>query len=251
MKIYLIASTQRASGIDEFLVDRGLEWFLEQPGTEPELVAEFAGRICYLSFGPRQRRRTTRTYLKNIITAKHESVLEHANFTLLADDISRALSHQLIRHRAGFAYSQLSQQYHDESAAIFVEPEGLDEEPALRARWEQWRAATLALYADLQTSATFSPEAAHGLSSKEASRRRRSQARLVLPNATATSLVVTGNARAWRHVLLTRGAIAGDKEMRDYCVEVWRALSRAAPNLFDDFALVDDELGPYVRFVQA
>lgn len=250
MKLYLIASTKIDPGLAQFLSDRDLNWHRDSLGPGPELIAEFAGRVCYWSFGEQQHRRTTHAYLQNILRSDHASVLEHSSFTLLADGISRSLSHQLVRHRAGFAYSQLSQQYHDESGVSFVEPEGLSEDSALRARWEQWRRETMALYSELQRDPAVQGGGNPGITAKEQSRRRRSRSRLVLPNATETSMVVTGNARAWRHVLNTRGAIAGDIEMRIYCTEAFRLLSNAAPNLFLGFELTEDNLGPYVRAVE-
>ena len=89
--------------------------------TDGERLAEFAGRLCYMS----QRNpasRTTRDYLENIKKQGHGSVLEHANYSLLLEGVSRSLTHELVRHRAGFAFSQLSQRYVDESDANFVVP---------------------------------------------------------------------------------------------------------------------------------
>ena len=89
--------------------------------TDGERLSEFAGRLCYMS----QRNpagRTTREYLENIKKQGHGSVLEHANYSLLLEGVSRSLTHELVRHRAGFAYSQLSQRYVDESDAQFVMP---------------------------------------------------------------------------------------------------------------------------------
>ena len=82
--------------------------------TDGERLAEFAGRLCYMS----QRNpasRTTRDYLENIKRQGHGSVLEHANYSILVEGVSRSLTHELVRHRAGMAYSQLSQRYVDES----------------------------------------------------------------------------------------------------------------------------------------
>jgi thymidylate synthase (FAD) len=79
----------------------GVAWLGE--GTDGEKLAEFAGRICYMS----QRNpagRTTGEYLENIKRQGHGSVLEHANYTLLLEGVSRSLTHELVRHRAGFAY---------------------------------------------------------------------------------------------------------------------------------------------------
>ena len=94
-----------------------VQWMGE--GTDGERLAEFAGRLCYMS----QRTpasRSTRDYLENIKKQGHGSVLEHASYSLLLEGISRSLTHELVRHRAGFAYSQLSQRYVDESEAAFV-----------------------------------------------------------------------------------------------------------------------------------
>jgi len=89
--------------------------------TDGEQLAEFAGRLCYMS-QHNPAKRETREYLENIKKQGHGSVLEHANYSLLFEGVSRSLTHELVRHRAGFAYSQLSQRYVDESEASFVVP---------------------------------------------------------------------------------------------------------------------------------
>src|SRR5207237_2000945 len=73
--------------------------------TDGERLAEFAGRVCYMS-QHNPAKRTTRDYLENIKKQGHGSVLEHANYTLFVEGVSRSLTHELVRHRAGFAYSQ-------------------------------------------------------------------------------------------------------------------------------------------------
>ena len=108
-----------------------MKWIGES--TDGERLAEFAGRLCYMS----QRNpasRTTRDYLENIKKQGHGSVLEHANYSLLLEGVSRSLTHELVRHRAGFAYSQLSQRYVDESEASFVMPPAIIGDDALEQR---------------------------------------------------------------------------------------------------------------------
>src|SRR5215204_1485832 len=103
--------------------------------TDGERLAEFAGRLCYMS----QRNpanRTTRDYLENIKKQGHGSVLEHANYSILVEGVSRSLTHELVRHRAGFAYSQLSQRYVDESHASFVVPPAIIGDEKLEATWK-------------------------------------------------------------------------------------------------------------------
>src|SRR5437868_3872093 len=102
--------------------------------SDGERLAEFAGRLCYMSqHNPAGR--STREYLENIKKQGHGSVLEHANYSLLLEGVSRSLTHELVRHRAGFAYSQLSQRYVDESVASFVVPPAVIGEEDLEAAW--------------------------------------------------------------------------------------------------------------------
>src|SRR3989344_2650217 len=75
--------------------------------TDAEKLAEFSGRLCYLSFN-NPGKKTTKEYLDNIMQLSHGSVIEHAVFVLLIEGISRSCTHELVRHRAGFGYSQLS-----------------------------------------------------------------------------------------------------------------------------------------------
>src|SRR3989338_1651515 len=103
-------------------------------GTGGERLAEFAGRVCYMS-QKNPASRTTADYLENIKKQGHGSVLEHANYSLLLEGISRSLTHELVHHRAGFAYSQLSQRYVDESKAAFVVPPAIIGDEALTAQW--------------------------------------------------------------------------------------------------------------------
>jgi len=86
--------------------------------TDGERLAEFAGRLCYMSQA-NPAHRTTRDYLENIKRQGHGSVLEHASYSLLLEGVSRSLTHELVRHRAGWAFSQLSQRYVDESQACY------------------------------------------------------------------------------------------------------------------------------------
>src|SRR6201987_6507916 len=81
--------------------------------------------------------RSTAEYLENIKKQGHGSVLEHAVYVLLLEGISRSCSHELVRHRAGFGYSQLSQRYVDESHAAFVVPPAVLGDAALEATWEK------------------------------------------------------------------------------------------------------------------
>src|SRR3984893_9170999 len=113
--------------------------------SDGERLAEYAGRLCYMSqHNPVNR--TTAEYLENIKKQGHGSVLEHAVYALLIERIQRSRDHELGRHRAGFGYSQISQRYVDESHAAFVMPPAVAGDPKLEAEWQQQGADAQAAY---------------------------------------------------------------------------------------------------------
>ena len=221
-----------------FLRDQDTSWTRSPRATEAEEIVEVSGRLCYMSFGDHQSPKQNGEYIAHLIRLGHESVLEHVSWTFLLTGVSRAFTHQLVRHRVGFAFSQLSQQYHDEAEAEFVEPRELQKFPEAQAAW---RNAMLASRQAYQTIAKIlgqmerEPEW-RGLR-KEARRAIRSAARSVLPNATETKIVVTANARALRHFLKVRGSIVGDVEMRQVAAGLLRHLAVEALSLFADFSI--------------
>jgi thymidylate synthase (FAD) len=185
--------------------------------TDGERLAEFAGRLCYMS-QKNPASRATREYLENIKKQGHGSVLEHANYSLLLEGISRSLTHELVRHRAGFAYSQLSQRYVDESEANFVMPPAIIGDEALESAWrdqvESAQASYVALVEKLMGRYAWVQDKVH--------RRKmaREAARGVLPNSTEN------NARA--AVIGRRGV--RDKALRDR--DHPHSLERSASVLF-------------------
>jgi len=202
--------------------------------SDGERLAEFAGRLCYMS-QKNPASRATREYLENIKKQGHGSVLEHANYSLLLEGVSRSLTHELVRHRAGFAYSQLSQRYVDESEANFVMPPAIIGDEPLEKSWsEQVEAAQksyVQLVESLMTRYAWVGDKIH--------RRKmaREAARGVLPNSTETKIVVTGNARAWRPMLELRSSEGAEFEIRRCAVAIIRTLQAEAPGFFSDFEI--------------
>ncbi len=215
-----------------------VQW--QGPASDGERLAEFAGRLCYMSqHNPAGR--TTAEYLGNILKQGHGSVFEHATYVLLFEGVSRSLTHELVRHRAGFGYSQLSQRYVDESRAAFVMPPAVQGNRALEEAWEQQMASAHEAYV----------EAVGGLMAQYAwvedkiHRRKmaREAARSVLPNATETKIVVSGNARAWRTMLELRLGEGAEREIRRLAIAALELLRSEAPALFGDFEVYDAEDG--------
>jgi thymidylate synthase (FAD) len=207
-----------------------VQWIGES--TDGERLSEFAGRLCYMS-QKNPANRTTREYIENIKKQQHGSVFEHANWSLLIEGVSRSLTHELVRHRAGFAYSQLSQRYVDESHAAFVVPPAIIGDEGLLADWktqvESAQATYVALVEKLMQRYSWVDDKVH--------RRKmaREAARGVLPNSTETKIVVTANARAWRQTLELRASEGAEMEIRRWAIAVLRALQAEGPSFFSDF----------------
>lgn len=219
--------------------------------TPGERLAEFAGRSCYQSF-ENPAHRATAEYLENILKQAHGSVLEHANYSVYIEGVSRSLTHELVRHRAGFAYSQLSQRYVDESDVGFVVPPAVLDAGEHSEEYRVWRDSVSCArddYRDL--SDRLFTEYEHITDRVLRRKTAREAARGVLPNSTETKLVVTGNARAWRTMLELRGSEHADREIRRLACEVFAHLDHAAPAFFADFEYytgADDQLALRPRY---
>jgi thymidylate synthase (FAD) len=198
-----------------------------------QALAEFAGRACYESWHkPNPATATNAGYLHHILEVGHLSVLEHGSVTLYLRGVSRSLTHELVRHRH-LSFSQLSQRYVPERDAAMVEPDVIAADPQLHARFVAATDAALVAYTELldglEDKLADAPNAT--LRRKQA----RQAARAVLPNATETRIVVTGNYRGWRHFVAMRASEHADVEIRALAVAVLRELQRIAPNAFSDF----------------
>src|SRR4051812_24303763 len=225
-KVQLIAKT-------EFLPPEDVPWSTDAEGGEA--LAEFAGRACYQSWKkPNPSTATNAGYLRHILEVGHLSVLEHGTVTMYLTGISRSLTHELIRHRH-FSYSQLSQRYVPARDAAFVEPAVIAEDPELHQRFLAAADAALAAYNDLLEGLEkrFADVPNATLRRKQA----RQAARAVLPNATETRIVVTGNYRAWRHFIAMRASEHADVEIRELAIACLRELQKVAGNVFDDFRI--------------
>lgn len=233
-RIFVLARSEISNSLEEYSDYFGAEIKpSNKEETKVEQVVEQAGRVCYLSFS-NPSGRSTSDYIKNLIQKGHDSVLEHVSWTIVFTGVSRAFTHQLVRHRAGFSYSQLSQQYVDHRRIRFVVPAEILKNPNLQSKWKKVVVAQRTQYADLLRDLS---DPISDYSAKEKTRAIRSAARSLLPNCTEAVIAVTANARAWRHFLNVRGSIEGDIEMRRVAASVLVVLEKDAPSLFFDFAI--------------
>ncbi len=216
----------------QWIDDPDIAWTTDTAVAAEKLV-EYAGRHCYMSFG--KGRKTNAEYVRRLLEMGHGSVLEHAVYSLRVWGVSRTCTHELVRHRAGFAFSQLSQRFVDESEGRFIEPDEIAEDPARHALWvaavEPTRTAYRELAQRLYDALTHVPD--------KTLRRKlaRQAARSVLPNATETRIVVTANVRAWRHFIEMRASEHAEAEIRKLAVACLKILREEAPNLFGDYTV--------------
>lgn len=251
--VYLIGrQTVDGNALDRFLVDHEAGGWESDSEVGAEVLAEVGGRLCYMSYA-KPRPGGNAAYLHHIKEVGHGSVLEHAVFNLVITGVSRSLTHELVRHRAGFAYSQLSQRYVDESVAEYVVPHDLLEEMAefqpsadgclvveytdgMRA-FATWKDAIERCHQAYRELSDYlaAKAAKRGLEKTEARKFARQAARSVLPNATEAKIAVTANARALRHFLEQRGGRHAEPEIRKLANALLDILQAETPNLFSDY----------------
>lgn len=235
--------------LSQFLADHGVNWDSDSD-VPAEVLTETAGRVCYMSFA-NPRPGGNSAYLDHIKESKHGSVTEHAVWSLVITGVSRSLTHELVRHRSGWSYSQLSQRYVDESVAEYVEPDIIANDPELHAIWlkaVQHAHDAYVKLADKITRKLFKKSddsklafdtigslVSLGMGNTTRRKTARQAARSVLPNATETKIFVTANARALRHFLEQRGSSAAEPEIRKLANVMLEVLQADSPNLFGDY----------------
>lgn len=185
--------------------------YLKGGGTPVELL-EFAGRVCYRS-APRG---DAGDFVMKRVREGHESIIEHASATFYITGISRACSHQLVRHRLA-SYSQESQRYVDMSDAEFVVPPAVAGDPAAMEIWNEFMEQAKEAYRKLRERGV-----------------RKEDSRFLLPNAAATRIVVTMNFRELRHFFRVRCRQDAQWEIRELAKEMLRQIYAVAPAVFAD-----------------
>ncbi|HEX5224144.1 MAG TPA: FAD-dependent thymidylate synthase [Solirubrobacteraceae bacterium] len=231
-------------GMRAYLAEVGGESWLDQRVQEGEpnpgeLLAEFAGRICYRSWEPGLNANVTRVrtdrhaYFGNILASLHGSVLEHASYSFAFRSVSRVFTHELVRHRAGSAFSQESLRY------VRLTDIGFRVPPAL----EPVRAQVLSLVEQLEE---FQVSAAEQLGLDDegvpfaVKKEITSALRRLAPIGLSTDILWTANVRTLRHVIEMRTAPGAEEELRMVFDEVARTMLAEAPELFQDFVRRED-----------
>jgi len=187
---------------------------------EPERMVALAARLCYSPSGVENlredvSRKDVRGLVRKVLSMGHSSTLEHVTFTFGIEGISRAASHQLVRHRIA-SYSQQSQRYVSTDFG-YVTPKSVSDQPKLLARYKRHMAASVALCEELKS---------HGIPAEDA--------RFVLPNATETKIIVTMNARELCHFFSLRTCRRAQWEIREMALRMLAIALGQAPLLFEE-----------------
>lgn len=225
----------------EFLAEYGDEDYLDdvEPipgvGLGSELI-KFAGQLCYLAFGEKRSwNKDARRYFTNFMGQKHGSLLEHVQASFLLWGVSRALTHELVRHRVGIGFSQVSQRYVGAERVRFVEGyETQDDGPGHELFMRHIDQSKTMFLERTEFLKTVMPR--HSDESQTEYRKRLNQgARRCLPNETEAPVVVSANLRSWRHIFTQRCSRHADGEIRNAMLPALHAAEDAYPLVFGDF----------------
>ncbi|NUP03327.1 MAG: FAD-dependent thymidylate synthase [Nonomuraea sp.] len=221
----------------------GESWLerLDRGDLDAQNLAEFAGRLCYRSFEPGLNPNVVRIrenqddYLRNILASAHGSVLEHISFSFVLHNVSRVLTHELVRHRPGVAISQESLRFVRLDELPFWFPEWAQQDTELMKRatavleqleqFQGWMADHFGLD---EEGVPFSEK-----------KHRTSFMRRFAPEGLATGLVWTANVRTLRHTIEARTAAGAEEEIRMLFQRIGELMRQEAPALFGDYVVED------------
>lgn len=199
------------------------------------VLSKLAGQACYLSFGEKRTKNTEAAkYFDNIKSSGHGSVLEHPNYTLFFYGLDRSATHEAVRHRAGFGFSQVSQRYVDGKALRFVERPEYQSNSDLHSSFVNWINRSSAEY-DSRAELLKGTISIEGLSRTDARKRVNQAARACLPNETEAPIVITANARGWRHFGEVRANEHADVLIREIAYRAMTILQYIEPVIFSDY----------------
>lgn len=251
-KIFLLAETRLIqAGRGAFLSELGVPGWKTDAASEAEELLEIAGKSCYLSFSTELNKNLTRvgtrdnaTYLQEgIIGVRHGSVLEHATITMAFVDVSRVLTHELVRHRPGVAISQVSGRYVRSDDIGYFLPAVIRAEPRAVELFARAFGTMEAWVSELEE--IFRIDEMKDFSLKKA---LTSAFRRVVGNGQANHVVWTANHRALRHVIQERTNRGAEEEIRHAFAEVFRLVSGRCPALYAD-GVAEDVAGiPEITF---
>ncbi len=194
---------------------------------EPEEVVAMAAKLCYSPSGVEELKdkieaKDQAAFVEKLAAVGHLSPIEHVSFSFGIEGISRACSHQLVRHRVA-SYSQQSQRYVREEQFDYVIPPSIKEDPSLVKEFEK-------CMVEAQENYTKVLKRLEELGYKGEAGQQ--DARYLLPNAAETKIVVTMNARELLHFFRVRTCNRAQWEIREMAERMLSLVKKAAPTIF-------------------
>jgi len=223
----------------------GGSWHFNASDDHGASMSEFAGRLCYKSWAPginpnvSRVRESQDAYIANVIASEHGSVLEHVTYNFLLQDVSRILTHEMVRHRAGTAFSQESLRFVRVQEIPFWFPEWALADDELLGR-------SVSILHDLEEHQEWMRQHFGITDAMPFSRKKKltSFMRRFLPEGLATQLLMTVNARELRHIMVARTSRGAEEEIQ-LIARLMGDIARVTdPLLYADISFADD--GQYV-----
>lgn len=246
-RVYKVAETKLVDdNILAWLSDMdGQECLAHVTGKDGEKLIELAGRRCYKSFKPglnpnvTKMRTDSSEYHNNVLKAQHGSILEHTSVSFALENVSRVVTHELVRHRAGTAMSQESLRYVRLTSISFWIPEIFKIQGE-----EKYKEALSIIRNTIEACENAQKDLAklfdiENIKDFDTKKKLTSAFRRLAPDGLATGIVFTGNLRAWRHVIEMRTSRHAEEEFRLVAGQIANILRRDYPMIFQDYKEVE------------
>ena len=201
-----------------------------------ENVIASSGRLCYSKVGvnellQKHSKEDNERFIKMLADKGHHSPLEHVSFTFAVEGVSRALTHQLVRHRIA-SYSQQSQRYVNlDKTFDYIMPPSIEKNEITTTVFEN-AMKDIKRYYDYLVDSLEESYISNGMDKREANKKAIEDARYVLPNACETKIVFTMNVRTLLHFFEKRCCSRAQWEIRNLANEMLRQCKEISPILF-------------------
>lgn len=229
-------------------------WNDRNPQDEPETFSdaesliEISGRMCYKSFDLELNKNLTRIregnkeYIANILKSRHGSVLEHASVTFALIGVSRIITHELVRHRAGTAFSQESGRFVQIESMRFYYPDSYGLSDTVKDVVDEHLTRCALMYKELANKLLKDDLTFHEKKKITSALRR------LMPDGACTDIVVTANHRSWRHMIEVRTSDGAEEEIRKVYGLIADKLFEGHKHLYQDMVITYADGLPVYQF---
>lgn len=255
-KVMIVGETKiNGLGLNDLLQHLGVPTWNTDAASDAEKLIEVAGKLCYMSFSTDLNDNLTKVGGRNnfdyiqqgIVENEHGSVLEHCTVNLVALNVSRVLTHELVRHRVGAAYSQQSGRFvRTDAICMYIPPEIL-ENNALLMKFVETIETLERNYQEMVEISGINDMIDFGLKKRLTSALRRAR-----PNGESNAIMFTFNHRTLRTTIAQRTSPHAEEEIRVLFHNIFRQVKDAYPAIYADATSTEHDLpgrAPIVTFL--